>query len=408
MLDILGFSLRRAAISLVVIAFGACASVSSPPLRVASSGDYRPFSIATNFGDVSGFDTAIAHRFARDSGRTVTFVPLRWPQLIDDARADRFDVAMSGVTMRADRTLDVLFSRPYAVTGAVVIVRRDRAGELDTLEAIDRQGARLAVNRGGHLERVTRARFRQATIVTVDDNTKLADLVLAGEVDAVVSEEYEAAAWPQETLVVLEPFTRDRKAYAVVLARADLLDELNAWLAARESDGWLNDERRRWLGERALWTPEQACFEAIAAAIDMRIQLMPWVAAAKRERGLPIEDRAQEERVVEGARKQALEVGLTAEAVAILFRDLIVAAKDVQRTADPAADVASELLDLDLLRAAVAVQGRQMIVEASRCRPALRQIDLRPQLEAALRAGIPGLTAGGPGAARLASRLSAL
>jgi len=371
-----------AALTSLGCVFG-CSSV--PTLRVATSGDYPPFSAATPYGAIVGFDTEVAAQFARDTGRGMYFVPLRWPRLPEDADAGAFDVAMSGVTMRADRLPHMLFSRPYAVTGAVVAVRRERAEELATLARIDRRGVRVAVNRGGHLERVARQRFRRAEILTVDDNRTLADRVLRGDVDAAVSEQLEVAAWPVETFAVVGPFTRDRKAYAVTLDRADLLLELNEWLAVRELDGWLNERRRQWLSGGAVWSFDEACFEAIAAAIDLRMQLMPHVAAAKRQQNLPIEDPAQEEKVLQQVAAWAANEKLDPGTVVALFERLIAASKEKQRAVD--ARTALSDADLGSLRDSIAFYSHSLVSELGRCQAAVAHGDAPASLEAALRRG---------------------
>jgi len=355
------------------------------PLRVATSGDYAPFSSSTAYGANVGFDVTVASQFARDSRRAVIFIPLRWPLLTEQAKADVFDVAMSGVTMRADRMPQLFFSRPYAISGAVVVVRRERAAELGTLASIDSLNVRLAVNRGGHLERLARARFAKAQILTVDDNRTLADLVLRGEVDGAVSDLLEIRAWP-DAFAVIGPFSRDRKAYAVPFQRLEVLQRVNDWLIMRERDGWLNDERRRWFGESAAWSADAACFEAIAAAIDLRMQLMPRVAAAKRQLDLPIADPEQEQKVLAEAAQWATEDGLGAGAAIALFEKLIVAAKEIQTASLKGRPFPADA-DLASLRTAIGYYSRRIIDEAAGCGEALARTESRPALEAALRGG---------------------
>jgi cyclohexadienyl dehydratase len=352
-----------------------------PPLRVGSSGDYPPFSIAGPAGVPRGFDVDVAQSFADDTGHRLDLVRFRWPALLDDLDRDRFDVAMSGVTIRADRALSVRFSRPYAVTGAVVVRRAD-APQLASLDDVDRPEVRLAVNRGGHLERVTRARFRHAQIVPLDDNTLLHDVLLDGSVDAVVSESFEARSWAPDGIVVLEPFTRDRKAYAVRPGEEELLVRLDDWLAAREADGWMTAQRRHWLGGAAALGPQQLCREAIAAALDVRLQLMPAVAAAKREAGMAIEDAGQEERVIAASRAAAEAEGLDAAAAERLFRSLIEAAKKIQAAGTPAEVPPASLAEL---RGAIAAASGQLLREARRCRGRLGD---GPALARALETGV--------------------
>jgi hypothetical protein len=132
-------------------------------LRVGVSGDYQPFSVCSEqLTDCRGFDIEVAQRVATDLGVRLELVRFRWPDLRTDLAAGKFDVAMSGVTLRPERILTATFTRPYTVAQAVVLVA-DRA-RFPSLSAVDHDGVRVAVNAGGHLEQVARARFRTATV----------------------------------------------------------------------------------------------------------------------------------------------------------------------------------------------------------------------------------------------------
>ncbi len=382
------------------LATGAFANPPTPGtvLRVGTSGDYAPFSFRMPSGELSGFDIAVAQRLAGDLGRRVEFVPFRWPELVTQLCAGAFDIAMSGVTVRADRAVSVAFSRPYAVTGAVAVIRSSDQEKFRSVTDLDEPTVRITVNRGGHLEQVARQRFARAQLLPVADNSALSGLLARGAADAAISEQFEASIWGSERLICLGPFTHDRKAYAVRREAGDLLRQVNDWLAAREADGWLNEQRRRWLGEQAVRTREQACIEALVAAMDLRLQLMPLVAAVKRREHLPIEDPAQEGRVLERVRSVATAAGLYPDDVAEFFRIQMEVAKAIEHTA-PAATVPSDATLTDL-RAAVAAASDQVIGELAHCQPWQAEPRRRDQLGAALRAG---LTAAG--AERFVARL---
>jgi cyclohexadienyl dehydratase len=373
----------------------------APPtavLRVGTSGDYAPFSFRTPSGELSGFDIAVAQRLAGDLGRRVEFVPFHWPDLVTQLRASAFDIAMSGVTVRADRAVSAAFSRPYAMTGAVAAIRSSDQEKFRSVTDLDNKNVRVAVNRGGHLEQVARRRFTHAQLIPVADNTSLPGLLTRGEADAVISDDLEARAWTAAPLTTLGPFTHDRKAYGLPREAGELLRQVNDWLAAREADGWLNEQRRRWLGEQAVRTPEQASIEALVAAMDLRLQLMPLVAAVKRREHLPIEDRAQEGRVLERVRSVAAAAELHPDDVAELFRIQMEAAKAIEHTA-PAATAPPDATLADL-RAAVAAASDRVIGELAHCQPWLAEPRWRDQLGTSLPAG---LTA--PGAERFATPL---
>ena len=362
------------------------ATAETAALRVGASGDYAPFSFRPPSGELTGFDVVVAQRLAQDLGRSVEFVSFRWPDLVGQLRSGAFEVAMSGVTERTDRALFVNFSRPYAVTGAVVVLRAADRDKYHGIGDLDRQGVRIAVNRGGHLEQIARQYFAHAQLVPLGENAALQGALARAEVDAAVSEAFEVHTWSAAPFVTLGPFTHDRKAYAVRRDSGDLLGAIDDWLAARESDGWLNAQRRRWLGEDAVSTPEQAGFEAVVAALDLRLQLMPLVAAVKRRDHLPIEDPAQEGRVLDRARSAAAAAGLQPDAVVALFRIQMDAAKAVEHAASAATAPAD--LTLAEVRAAVAAVSDQLIRELARCQPWLAEPRLHEQLSTTMRAGL--------------------
>ena len=122
-----------------------------PPLKVGTTGDYPPFSVEHD-GAFGGLDVEIALRFAAESGRRLEIVRVPWRNLMRDLAAGRFELAIGGVTMRPERAVVGTFSRPIARTGAVVLARPGSDGRAPDL--LGRPGLRLAVNAGGHLERV--------------------------------------------------------------------------------------------------------------------------------------------------------------------------------------------------------------------------------------------------------------
>jgi len=323
----------------------------APPLRVGTSGDYPPFSLARD-GRLEGLDVEVARRFAHDGGRRLELVPFRWPELMRDLAAGRFDLAMGGVTLRPERAVAGVFTRPVAEAGAVVLAHQ----RLDPRSS----WLRLGVNAGGHLERLAARLFPHALLVRTHDNRALAELLTSGAADAILTDEAEADALAVPGAVRLGPFTRDRKGY---LGRDPaLVAELDAWLRAREADGTLAAFRARWLGpERARARSAFASdLDALVALVDLRLAFMPAVAAAKRQSGRLVEDPGQEARVLAAVRARAAERGLDPAGVEALFRAQIEAARaleheflvhpepvdalDLEREARPALARVSELI----------------------------------------------------------------
>ena len=306
-------------------------------LRVGTSGDYAPFSFVGDSGKLKGFEIELAERFAADHEMQLEFVRFRWPDLLKDLATDRFDVAMSGVTVRADRSLAARFTVPTTTSGAVVIV--PSGSSYSSMVALDQAGVRIGVNAGGHLERVTRKAIKKAAVVTSSVNQAVPDLLIAGEIDALVTDMLEAPHWLSRLpgARVLHPFTQDRKAWLVQADEGDLVRKLDTWLIKKEAEGTLAALRvKHFAGTSQSATASP--LNALLAAMDERLSLMPAVAESKRHLGKAVEDSAQEVRVLNAAwisvsneAQQQNLPGPNREAVERFFVAQMEAAKAIQR-----------------------------------------------------------------------------
>ena len=340
------------------------AAIKEPPtaaIKVGTSGDYAPFSQQGAAGR-SGFDVEVARAYARERGLRIRWVPLRWAELDRDFAAGRFDVVMSGVTVRPERSLAGRFSVPVARSGLVVLARERSGGVL--LDG----SFRVAVNAGGHLERAARRLFPEAALRPLSPNAAVREALLAGDVDAAVTDTLEAPTWLAGTsgLRVLGPYTRDWKAYWLPASATGRARDLDAWLLAREADGTLAALRARTLPEGAR-APSATPLVALGAAIEERLALMPLVAEAKRASGAPVRAPEQERAVLATAtasvRDAAVEAGRPnphEAAVSAFFGAQIDAACEVQEVtlAGPPPGTAPPDLDGELRPALARVSER--------------------------------------------------
>ncbi len=342
----------------------------APPIIVGVSGDYPPFCEARSgpgtWQGYSGFDIELLRQLSADLGRPVSLRPYRWGELSKLMAEGRLDLAVCGITLRGDRASAMAFSRPYASSGAVTVIRAEDAAELPTLAALDRPGRRIAVNAGGHLERVARSRFRHAELRPLDDNRRLREALARGGVEAVVSDIHEAGRW--SGVRQLGPFTSDLKALAMPLDRLPLRRDIDDWLARQEASGGLAALRQRQLLAGAAASPAGWCARALAVAIDLRLSLMPRVAAVKRRARLPISDPAQERQVLARVRADAGRAGLDEAAAGRLFQVLMAQARQIQARSPTAAAADVSLADL---RRAVAAASDSLLPEIARCRSVL-------------------------------------
>lgn len=347
------------------------ASSGAKVLRVGTSGDYSPFSsstpsaarplsseaaeraeragtrsndrgVWTNLAQshLHGFDIALARAFAIDRGYELEFVRFRWPELSRDLAAGRFDVAMSGITLRAERSILGRYTIPVAATHAVALTWKGSG--IDTLEHLNRSSRTIAVNAGGHLEKVADQVFRRANVVALADNEAVRMALLDRAFDAVVTDNFEAQNWaaPARHVVALGPLSDDRKAFFLPADHGDLAAELDRWLMAKEKDGTLAKLRREYFhadGNESEDTATAEPLQALAEAVVERLALMPFVYDAKKRAGLPVEDSAREQEVLAAAQRAvdtaATQAGVARPdpiAVRLTFEVLMAMGRDAQ------------------------------------------------------------------------------
>jgi cyclohexadienyl dehydratase len=348
-------------------------------LRVGTSEDYAPFAKMTA-GGRAGLDVDLSNLVGRGLGVRVDFVPFKWPELTKRLEEKAFDIAASGVTVRADRLFFGSFSRPYAVTGAVACVRKEDAARFRDSSALNAAGVRIAVNRGGHLAHVARTFFPRATLELLDDNSVLFDRVTTRAADAAVSDSAEAHAGAGQ-LSTLPPLTRDRKALYVRRDAPALARRVDELLFAWENDGSLPRLRRKWLGDvvPAGWNPH---LEAVLADVQLRFDLMPSVGAAKRALGKAVEDKEQEARVTARVKDMARALQLDTASIESLWAVLIASAKVIQL-----APVwpASPTTTLDALRGAIGALDVHLLSSLKDAAPRVANADWQQGVDIGIR-----------------------
>ncbi len=210
-------------------------------LRVGTTGDYAPFSLLQPDGSYRGADIDMAYDLAERLGVGIAFVPTVWVDLLDHFLADRFDIAMGGVTVTAPRAEKAFFSVPTVVDGKRPLARREDRHRFTSIAAIDQAGVRVIANPGSANEAFIRRHFRQATVIIHHDNPTVFDELVAGRADVMITDgleaDHQAQLHPELCAVpVAAPFTRLEKAY--MFARDPVMKSyIDGWLAAAFASG---------------------------------------------------------------------------------------------------------------------------------------------------------------------------
>lgn len=221
-------------------------------LRVGMTGDYKPFSYYDKASDqFTGFDVDMAAALGKALGVKVDYVHTSWPQMMSDFEADKFDVAMGGVSITLDRQRKGSFSTPIMREGKTPIARCADQDKYRTLAEIDKPGTRIVTNPGGTNERFARAHIKDADIRVYNDNVTIFDEIAKGDADLMITDASETRYQQKLHPGVLcsvhpdAPFDFAEKAYWLQRDPA-LKDFVDQWLHIAREDGTFRKLMAAW------------------------------------------------------------------------------------------------------------------------------------------------------------------
>jgi cyclohexadienyl dehydratase len=212
-------------------------------LRVGMTGDYLPFSFLDQTTSAfRGFDVDMAEALGKALGVHVEYVHTAWPRLTEDFTADRFDIAMGGISITTEREDKGPFSTPIMQEGKTPIARCADAPRYQTIADIDKPGTRVIVNPGGTKERFARSNIKNAEIKVYPDNVTIFDEIARGDADLMMTDASEARYQQKLHPGVLcavhpeKPFDHAEKAYWLQ-RDTDLKNFVDRWVQKAIDDG---------------------------------------------------------------------------------------------------------------------------------------------------------------------------
>ncbi|MVA76552.1 transporter substrate-binding domain-containing protein [Auraticoccus sp. F435] len=217
-------------------------------LIAASSGEYRPFSYYE--GDqLVGFDKDVADAVAAEMGLQSRTETGRFDTLVQGLQSRRYDVIIGSMTPTPERDEAVDFTDGYYTSGAQMFVREDS----DCTDPAAMDAPTIGVASGTTYQTWLEEEGLAGEISTYgSDITALADLS-AGRLDGVVTDKLVGLNQINEAGQALrtcgELLYTEEPAFAVRDGNTELVEELNAALAAIKEDGTYAQLSEKWFGE---------------------------------------------------------------------------------------------------------------------------------------------------------------
>lgn len=111
-------------------------------LRVATDATYQPFEFIEN-GEVRGFDRDIGDAIGKALGVRVQWTSMEWAGVLPSVTTGKADLILSGVSITEERKKAYTFSRPYFLSGQVIV--RRKGSPIATPADVLRSGGTAAV-----------------------------------------------------------------------------------------------------------------------------------------------------------------------------------------------------------------------------------------------------------------------
>ena len=153
-------------------------------IRIATEGAYPPWNYTDKSGKLIGFDIDLIGDLCRRMKAECKIVPQKWRGIIKGLNAGKYDAIMAAMSITEERKKRVLFTRSYADTPNIFVIRKDHPlaefrSELKALTLNDISPAEQAV-----LDSLTKALTGKTVGVQVATiNQRFADKFLGDHSD---------------------------------------------------------------------------------------------------------------------------------------------------------------------------------------------------------------------------------
>lgn len=156
-------------------------------LVLGTSGNMPGMSMADASGKVTGLDVDIARLMAQGMGVELVTKVMPFADLVNALESGSVDVVISNVTINMERNMRVAFVGPYLTSGKCLVTRNEALARAQSKDLND-PSTRLVVLRGSTSERFARELMPRATVLTIEDYARGAEMVRTDQAGAMLTD----------------------------------------------------------------------------------------------------------------------------------------------------------------------------------------------------------------------------
>jgi ABC-type amino acid transport substrate-binding protein len=232
---------------------GAAAEAGSLPtikegvLTVGSDCTWQPMEFIE--GDqIVGFDVDIAAEIAERLGLELDYQNTGWDGLFPALIVNKFDMAISSITITDDRKKEMDFSIPYFTTDQAVAAMT--GSDIDSEAKLDGKTAGVQIGTTGE---IVAREIEGLSVKTYDDIIMVFEDLRAGRIDAAIADSYLGLYFAEnddDFVVDLVIKTDEQLGIAFAKDNEQMVDAVNSALQSMMDDGTYDTIFAKWFGEK--------------------------------------------------------------------------------------------------------------------------------------------------------------
>jgi polar amino acid transport system substrate-binding protein len=219
-------------------------------LRVGVS-EFVPWTMKTADGELVGFEIDVAKKIAGDMGVAAEFMVYDWADIIAALNDGDIDLIAGGMAMTPARALEVNFTRPTAESGIGIATNTEMTKDMTSFAELNDPKIIVATVADTYAASVAEMFFNEASVNTFRSVELAEEQLVKGRAHVYLAGMSEARflALKHPEIVdipVGEPLVAQSEGLAVRKGEQELLNFLNTWVTARQTDKWLPTTRAYW------------------------------------------------------------------------------------------------------------------------------------------------------------------
>lgn len=160
---------------------------SSSELKVGLTATQPPYSMMAKDSTIIGFEVDIAQKMADKMGVKLVPVSMNFAELLPALKAGKIDVIMSGMTMTAERNMEIAFVGPYHIAGKSILTFAQVYADAESADELNKGSIKIAVLKGSTSEDFVLNNIPKAKLTSTDNYEEAISLVEKEKVNMLLA-----------------------------------------------------------------------------------------------------------------------------------------------------------------------------------------------------------------------------